>query len=73
MTQIPDLSKAGQPQTAVLVLDNPDGTKSALPVVAIGYFSDGAMQTLANIVGTVVAQELDRRGLTALSATVKDA
>lgn len=65
---IPDL---GKPQRPAILVENEDGSKSQLPLVAIALFSDGSMQTIANIVSQVVAAELNARGLTPLAETAE--
>jgi hypothetical protein len=61
----------GQPQRQGIVVNGPDGKPVQLEIGCVGLFTDGAMQTIANIVSQVVAAELNARGLTPLKETAK--
>ena len=71
MSHIPTIGANAQPKQQVAVVENGDGTQSALPVVAVGLISDATMQMIANIVGQIVAAELNARGITPLAGTAK--
>lgn len=67
-----DIPIVGTPKNPVFIVENPDGSRDAYPIVMVHLLSDMAMATFFQNIRAIINQELDARGLTPIRATASD-